>query len=69
MAMPMIVTEAEASKMWCPKSFIVDDGSSMNRATAVDFPHQCKCLGSRCMWWMWFDGSKVQGVCGAVNWK
>lgn len=72
----MSMTESEAKTKWCPKSVTSQaDEHSFNRygnAGKADFPYDCRCIASRCMWWaetqFYNKGdSEPHGHCGAVG--
>lgn len=62
----MIVTEMTAKKKWCPHARVVECGdaelhgpfnryhSSDSMGAKVD-GGECRCLGSECMAWTWFE--------------
>lgn len=64
----MIVTEKEAAEMWCPaaRNYHCSASDKMRGEPAgfnrvqfggemplSDAPAECRCIGSRCMWWRW----------------
>jgi hypothetical protein len=59
----MIMTEPEAKEKWCPQSMVSQAGEhSYNRCHDWEntfIPLACKCIGSRCMWWVWHDGEEA----------
>jgi hypothetical protein len=81
MSEAIIVTEVEAKTKWCPKSMtsylfhscgdIVLVGVNRQFAEgAAIIPAGCHCLGSACMWWVWWGEPRDnprKGYCGPAR--
>jgi hypothetical protein len=73
----MMVTEDEASKMWCPEVCYHAEGSAVNLEDP-DFDYGAvgplyqwdNCRGSDCMMWRWADtgcDGERRGYCGKAG--
>lgn len=61
----MLVTEADAKKLWCPAARTAWAMNANNEKPPIctanrgNTDDQCRCIASGCMWWRWNDTVKA----------
>lgn len=70
----MLITETDASKLWCPLVRHACNGETFNRGENTNYTntstvstYPCTCIGSKCAGWRWKiekTNFPAKGFCG-----